>query len=118
MTLSPVGSPVGEETKAPLSGSSTGFLELSYEPSPIVSCNPKVSFRDDPIRLNTEYNLEDGLNYSCKNIYGHDFYARARKETLNNKVGSVVVARDHADIVGTSRMVCGRKYREYPCPHC
>ncbi|PLW17357.1 hypothetical protein PCANC_14077 [Puccinia coronata f. sp. avenae] len=31
---------------------------------------------------------------------------------------SIVVARDHANIIGTSRVVCGRKYREYPCPHC
>ncbi|WAR56723.1 hypothetical protein PtB15_7B573 [Puccinia triticina] len=31
---------------------------------------------------------------------------------------SIVVARDHKNIVGTSRVVCGRKYREYPCPDC
>lgn len=38
--------------------------------------------------------------------------------TLPPKGESIVVARDHANIIGTSRVVCGRKYREYPCPHC
>ncbi|EGG08296.1 uncharacterized protein MELLADRAFT_105224 [Melampsora larici-populina 98AG31] len=31
---------------------------------------------------------------------------------------NLVYARDHAEIIGHSRTVCGRKYREYPCQFC
>ncbi|KAI7941238.1 hypothetical protein MJO29_013312 [Puccinia striiformis f. sp. tritici] len=40
------------------------------------------------------------------------------KESFRARGESIVVARDHANIIGTSRVVCGRKYREYPCPNC
>ncbi|KAA1079155.1 hypothetical protein PGT21_001702 [Puccinia graminis f. sp. tritici] len=40
------------------------------------------------------------------------------KDAFHARGESIVVARDHANIIGTSRVVCGRKYREYPCPHC
>lgn len=31
---------------------------------------------------------------------------------------NLVYARDHSEIIGHSRTVCGRKYREYPCQFC
>ncbi|KAH9821826.1 hypothetical protein DFH28DRAFT_533180 [Melampsora americana] len=42
-------------------------------------------------------------------------------EEVHAKIQSptnLVMARDHPEIIGHSRTVCGRKYREYPCQYC
>lgn len=50
--------------------------------------------------------------------WSFDRFEERNREDENSPVpvspGNVVVARDHSQIIGTSRMVCGRKYREYP----
>ncbi|KNZ59328.1 hypothetical protein VP01_1757g2 [Puccinia sorghi] len=69
--------------------------------------NPEIKARICPSQLPTESKTHTISNYAENK---NKSSSRARGE-------SIVVARDHANIIGTSRVVCGRKYREYPNKH-